>query len=206
MRIGIIGAGAMGRAVARRSALAGAVALLADRSSGKARKAAAEASEGASGRVIATTVAAALKPDVVVLALDWTDVVRVARSRAALLERKVVVDMSVPGCSGTVPNGLEQLADIAPGVRWVKAFTTTNADALFRGEIDGQPLDVFVASDDDGAKVAVVELVDRSGLRAFDAGGVGGARALEEMARLGQAVHDRLLIAGSWGFKFLPGW
>ncbi|MFJ8077210.1 NADPH-dependent F420 reductase [Streptomyces sp. NPDC096176] len=206
MRIGIIGAGCMGRAIAHRAALSGAAVLLADRSSGKARRAAAEAMAGTSGRVTPTTVAAALRPGLVMLALDHDEALELATAHAATLTGKVLVDMSVPTRPDPAVSALEKLSHAVPEARWVKAFATADAEAVFMGEVDGQVVDVFVASDDDHAKVDVVEFVDRSGLRAFDAGGTDSARALEEMARLGREISERLMLARSWSYKLLPGW
>ncbi len=206
MRLGIIGAGGMGRAVARRAALAGADVLLADHRIGKARAVAAEAAAGAPGSVTPTTVDAALRPRMVVLALGWPAAMELISARTAALRGKALVDVSVPSQRDALTSGVRRLAQAAPRARWVKAFAAGDAEALFRGEMDGQPVDVFVASDDERAKVAVVELVDLSGLRAFDAGGLDNARGLEDMARLGQEMRDRLLLTAGWGFKFLPCW
>jgi predicted dinucleotide-binding enzyme len=206
MRMGIVGADAMGQAIARRAALSGAVVLLGDRSAGKARKAAAVAAAGTSGVVVPTTVAAALRPDTVVLALSWCDALDLVTRRSGSLAGKVIVDVTVPARPDPASSAVQRLAAAAPAARWVKAFGTADASALYAGKVDGHVVDVFVASDDEGAKVQLVELVDRSGLRAFDAGGMDSARVLEDMARLGQEISDRLLLTGSWGYKFLPGW
>ncbi|MFF8471187.1 NADPH-dependent F420 reductase [Streptomyces griseus] len=207
MRIGIIGAGMLGLAVARRAALAGAAVLLADRSIGRARAAAAGATAaGAAGTVVATTVAAALRPEIVVFAIDWPQALELTRLHAGLLAGKAVVDLSVPSRTDPASSAVRQLVGLAPEVRWVKALTTADAGALRRGSSDGLVVDVFVAADDDRAKVAVVELLDRSGLRAFDAGGLDNAWVLEGMGRLGQEVGERLQLSESWSFKFMPSW
>ena len=70
----------------------------------------------------------------------------------------------------------------APGAKVVKAFNTTFAGTLVEGEVGGQPLDVFVASDDEDAKARVRELVESGGLRAVDAGPLAHARQLEAPA------------------------
>ncbi|ARQ70959.1 NADPH-dependent F420 reductase [Streptomyces marincola] len=206
MRIGIIGAGGMGGAIARRAALAGATVLLADRSEERARQAAERAVPGAPGTVRAVSVSAALRPRLIVLALGWQDGLDLVESRGPALADRTLVDVSVPTGPDAVAGGVRRLADTAPAARWVKAFATADACALFSGVVDRQPVDVFVASDDDQAKVTVIELVDRSGLRALDAGGLDNARGLEEMARVGQQLRERLLINGGWAFRFLPGW
>ncbi|MEV0024204.1 NAD(P)-binding domain-containing protein [Streptomyces atroolivaceus] len=206
MRIGIIGAGMMGLAVARRVALTGTAVLLADRSVARARRVAAEASAGAPGCVLATTMAAALRSEVVFLALRLPESLELARRQPHVLRGRAVVDLSVPERTDPVSSAVRQLVCIAPEARWVKALTTADAGALHRGATEGHPVDVFVASDDDRAKVVVVELFDRSGVRAFDAGGLDNAWILEGMGRLGQEVGERLGLSESWSFKFMPSW
>ena len=61
----------------------------------------------------------------------------------------------------------------------VKAFNTTFAGTLAAGEVEGQPLDVLIAGDDDAAKRAVSELVESAGLRPLDVGDLSKARWLE---------------------------
>ncbi|MDT0443826.1 NADPH-dependent F420 reductase [Streptomyces johnsoniae] len=206
MRIGIIGAGGMGGAIARRAALAGASVLLADRSQDRARRAAALAVRDTPGAVRPATVAGALRPQLIVLALGWRESLGLIESRGRALAGRTLVDVTVPTGRHATANGVRALAGAAPGARWVKAFATADSRALFAGEIDRRPVDVFVASDDDRAKLSVIELVDRSGLRALDVGGLDNARVLEEMARIGQEMRERLLITGGWSFQFLPSW
>jgi 8-hydroxy-5-deazaflavin:NADPH oxidoreductase len=74
----------------------------------------------------------------------------------------------------------------------VKAFNTTFAGTLAAGGVGGQPLDVFVASDDDDAKSTVSELVESAGLRAIDAGPLAHARQLEAMGYLHMAIQNNL--------------
>jgi hypothetical protein len=58
--------------------------------------------------------------------------------------------------------------------------------------LDGQPLDVFVASDDEGAKQTVAQLVESMGLRPVDAGPLRRARQLEARGYLHMAVQEPL--------------
>ncbi len=52
------------------------------------------------------------------------------------------------------------------GARVVKAFNTTFAVTLVEGQVAGQPLDVFIAGDDAGAREIVAQLARDGGLRA----------------------------------------
>ncbi|MBN3930680.1 NAD(P)-binding domain-containing protein [Streptomyces verrucosisporus] len=207
MRVGVIGAGAMGRALARRAALAGAVVLLSDRSIGKARRAAAEATTGAPGAVLASSLRNALSPSLVVLTPDREESLALVRDRSAALAEKFLVDATAPPPPGTADAAAtSDLVAAAPAARWVKVLAAADADAVYSGRIDGLPIDMFVASDDEDAKVAVAEMMNMSGLRALDTGTLDKADALDAIACLARELSDRLLTTEGWGVKFLPDW
>jgi 8-hydroxy-5-deazaflavin:NADPH oxidoreductase len=87
----------------------------------------------------------------------------------------------------------EELAKQAPqGAKLVKAFNTTFAGTLVEGQVAGQPLDVFIAGDDDGAKRAVAALARAGGLKPIDAGPLRRARELERLGFLHMALQDEL--------------
>ena len=69
----------------------------------------------------------------------------------------------------------------------VKAFNTTFGAVLAKG----QPLDVFIAGDDERAKAAVAEFIDSLKLRPLDAGGLTMAHYLEGtgLVMIGLAQH-----------------
>jgi predicted dinucleotide-binding enzyme len=111
----------------------------------------------------------------------------------------VVVDITNPIDTSTFqPLDLEagsaaqEIAATAPGARVVKAFNTTFAGTLVAGEAGGQPLDVFLASDDDDAKQAVSRLAADGGLRAIDAGPLARARQLEALGYLHMTIQEGL--------------
>jgi predicted dinucleotide-binding enzyme len=60
------------------------------------------------------------------------------------------------------------------------------------GEVAGQPLDVFLAGDDEGAKETVAQLVREGGLRAIDTGPLERARQLEGLEFLHMMVQQPL--------------
>ena len=74
----------------------------------------------------------------------------------------------------------------------VKAFNTTFAGTLVGGEVGGQPLDVFVASDDSDAKEKVAGLIEAGGLRPVDAGPLRRARQLEGLGFLHMTLQQPL--------------
>lgn len=60
------------------------------------------------------------------------------------------------------------------------------------GQVAGQPLDVFIAGDDTGAKETVAQLVRDGKLVAIDAGPLRRARELERLGFLGMTLQQPL--------------
>ena len=67
----------------------------------------------------------------------------------------------------------------------------------------GQPLDVFIASDDDDAKSVVRRLAEDGGLRAVDAGPLARAHELEALGYLHMALQQTLGTGFSSAIKIL---
>ena len=97
----------------------------------------------------------------------------------------------------------EEMAGRLPGARVVKAFNTTFAGTLVEGEVDGKPLDVLLAGDDEGAKAEVASLVEAGGMRAVDAGPLRRARQLEHLGFLHMALQDTLGAGYGSAVKFV---
>jgi 8-hydroxy-5-deazaflavin:NADPH oxidoreductase len=66
----------------------------------------------------------------------------------------------------------------------VKAFNTTFGNTLVEGEVDGQPLDVLIAGDDEEAKRKIAQLAEDGGLRPVDVGPLARAQQLEHFGLL----------------------
>lgn len=196
MEITIIGTGNMARAIGTRAVAGGNTVTVHGTEQEKADDLAREL--GASTK--AGTVGGSIVGDVVVPALWYPVTLEVARSYGDQLDGKVVVDISNPiDLDAFEPivldagSGAEELAAVAPKARVVKAFNTTFAGTLAGGgEVSGHALDVFLASDDDGAKQKVAGLVESMGLRPVDAGPLRRARQLEAMGYLHMAVQEPL--------------
>ena len=142
----------------------------------------------------------AIADEVVVLAVYYPDARAAVERYGDGLAGKVVVDVTVPLDFQTmegflVPvdsSGAEELQKLVPAARFVKAFNTTFARTLVPGEVAGQPLDVFMAGDDEAAKSQLAQLVEAGGLRPIDAGPLRRARQLEHAAFLQIAVQETL--------------
>jgi predicted dinucleotide-binding enzyme len=86
---------------------------------------------------------------------------------------------------------------VPEGTPVVKAFNTTFANTLVDGQVDGEPLDVLIAGDDESAKQKVAQLVAEGGLRPVDVGPLERARELEHLGFL----HISLQEPHNLGFR-----
>jgi predicted dinucleotide-binding enzyme len=181
--ITIIGSGNMARGIGTRAVAAGRSLQILDRDPAKAGALAAELGDA----VTAGAIDGASLGDIVVLALPFDAAKEVIASLGAALDGATVIDITNPVDFATFDSlvvapgssAAEELAALAPAANVVKAFNTTFAGTLIGGTIDGLPLDVFVASDSEDAKAAVVSFVTDAGLRPIDVGPLRRARELE---------------------------
>jgi 8-hydroxy-5-deazaflavin:NADPH oxidoreductase len=200
MRISIIGTGNMGRAIGARALAGGHDVTVVGKDEDHAREAVAtlEALDGG-GSVTGAVDGDALDGDVVVLAVYYPDARAAVESNAAQLAGKTVVDITNPLNDSfdalVVPpdsSATQELAGLAEDANFVKAFNTTFANTLHSGEVAGQPLDVFMAGDDEGAKAAVATLVRDGGLNPIDVGSLQRARDLEALGLLHITLQSTL--------------
>jgi predicted dinucleotide-binding enzyme len=159
MKIGIIGAGAIGRAFAVQAVRAGYEIVLSNRR-GPASLAPLVAQLG--GRVSAGTVAEAAQTEVVFLALPWEQVAPVTASVASWQGRLVIDPTNpilLPGFRlaelGGRPSS-EVVANLVPGAQVVKAFNTLTPAVLAANprENGGQRV-IFYSGNDHAAKAKV---------------------------------------------------
>jgi 8-hydroxy-5-deazaflavin:NADPH oxidoreductase len=195
VNISIIGTGRMARGIAAR-ALAGGntVTVL-----GRNEAGAASVAHDLGGGVRAGAIGEALDGDLVVLAVPYAAVDDVLDGYGGQLSGRIVVDIANPVDFSTFTplqieagSAAQELATKLPASRVVKAFNTTFAATLNHGEVAGQPLDVFVAGEDEDAKRSVAQLVEAGGLRAIDAGPLARARELEALGYLHMALQQPL--------------
>ena|SRR5215216_5153985 len=207
MNITIIGPGNMGRAIGTRAAAAGhSITFVGDKPE-NAEKAAKDVRASAkNGAQVSTANLENVElGDVVVLALWYGTNKDVAKQLGDKLAGKVVVDIANPLNStydglATSPNSssAEEVAKAAAsGAKVVKAFNTNYASTLLAGEVNGQPLDVFIAGDDADAKNKVAELVKDAGMRPVDTGPLSRARQIEGMQLLHIVTQGTL--GTNWG-------
>jgi 8-hydroxy-5-deazaflavin:NADPH oxidoreductase len=195
MDITIIGTGKMAHGITKRALVGGHNVQLLGHTPGKAQGVAGEFD----GSVQAGDPGAAIAGDVVVLAIPYGAIDDVLGTYGTHFAGKVVVDITNPVDFSTFSpmnveagSAAQEVAEKAPDAKVVKAFNTTFAATLPAGKVGGQPLDVFIASDDEDAKAKVRQLVEDGGLRAVDAGPLARARQLEALAYLHMAVQQPL--------------
>lgn len=213
MNVTIIGAGNMGRGIGTRAAAGGHSVTLVDAKPEVAQKTAEEINSAAkNGAKVSTAGLGDVQlGDVVVLAVWYGTNIEVAKQLGDRLAGKVVVDIANPLNStydglATAPDSssAEDLAKaLVPGAKVVKAFNTTYAGTLAAGQVDGQPLDVFIAGDDADAKSKVAQLATDGGLRAIDTGPLSRARQIEGMQLLHIVTQGTLGTNWSSAIKIL---
>ena len=207
MNVTIIGAGNMGRGIGTRAAAGGHSVTFVDANPEAAEKTAADVQAAAkNGATVSTASIGDVKlGDVVVFAVWYGVNLDLAKQLGSKLAGKVVVDIANPLNStydglATAPDSssAEDLAKVvAPGAKVVKAFNTTYAGTLVAGQVDGKPLDVFIAGDDADAKAKVAQIVTDGGMRPIDTGSLSRARQIEGMQLLHIVTQGTL--GTNWG-------
>jgi predicted dinucleotide-binding enzyme len=182
MKIAIIGAGSVGRALGGGWRAAGheVVYALRDLKSDSARSAAGEGFE-------IVPLNSAADADVTILSLPWT-AIGPALKEVGPLAGSILVDTSNPLTPsldlaiGFDKSAGEQVAALASGARVVKAFNTTGAEnmAALR-DFPSRPM-MPVAGDDAEAKNLVSRLAEDLGFEPVDAGPLAASRLLEPLA------------------------
>src|SRR5215208_5055775 len=196
MEVTIVGTGNMARAIGSRVLSGGHGLTVVGKDQERAQGVASDLGKGD----VSTAVAGAeFGGDVIVLAVYYPDAREAVEQYRDQLAGKTVVDITNPVNETydalVVPadgSATQELAQLAPDARFVKAFNTTFANTLTSGQVAGQPLDVLLAGDDERAKDAVATLAGDGGLNPIDAGPLHRARELEALGLLHMSVQGEL--------------
>jgi predicted dinucleotide-binding enzyme len=204
MKIAIIGAGNVGRALGSSFATAGHDVTFAARDAAKT----AATATAAGGRSAATPAAAAVGAAVIVFAVPFTEAEAIAASLVPVAAGTVVIDATNPlkaDYSGLAteggPSGAERIAAALGGVPVVKAFNTLFAGVQGNPATHDQVLDALYATDDDAAGAVVAGLASDIGFRAVKVGPLSAARELEAMAWLN--IRLQLINGGAWQTSYV---
>ncbi len=189
MKIGIVGSGNMGSALARCITLAGHDVLMTARNLSAAEKTAKQI--GPRVKVVPPTEVAK-GVDILIAATSAGEQLNALKS-CGNLNDKIVIDIANPlqpdmsGLSvGFTTSFAEELAKALPGVKIVKAFNTVFAQVFNEGPDFGKGIraSAFYCSDDESARKTVQQLIESIGFEAIDAGPLANARYLEPMGML----------------------
>ena len=200
MSIAILGAGNMGKGLAKRISAAGEDVVLAARD----QKKTAETAKAIGARVKAAPTAAAAAADLIILAVPYTEAAA-ALGGAGDLAGKVIVDITNavgPNMSMAVTgntSAAEEIQKEAGKASVVKAFNTIFA-RFFDETFAADPPQVFYCGDNAAAKEKVAALIRQIGFEPVDAGPLENARQLEAMGNLG----IRLAYGLGRGTTFTP--
>ena len=181
MKVAIIGAGNVGKALATSITKAGHDVTIAAKNSENARVAAGEIGT----RAAESNAAAVVDADVVILAVPYAAEARVADDIRGGVSGKTIIDVTNPltpdysGLATTGTSAAEQLQLRLPEASVVKAFNTIFAS---NQAIPSRDVDGFVAADDGEAKQQVISLIESMGFTPLDVGPLSAARHLEGMA------------------------
>jgi 8-hydroxy-5-deazaflavin:NADPH oxidoreductase len=201
VKVTIIGAGNMGRAIGTRAIAGGNEVEVLDRNPEDARGLAEELGAAAS----AIGADDPFGGEVVVIALYYPGTLEAVQQYRDRLRGKVVVEISNPVdtqtwdrlATGPDASAAEEAAKLLQqDTPVVKAFNTTFANTLVAGEVAGQQLDVLIAGDDEGAKQKVAQLAEAGGLRPIDVGQLERARQLEQLGLLNIVLQE----PQGWGY------
>lgn len=182
MKIGLIGTGAVGQALAKLCTEAGHTVLLGSRTPAKDQ---------------VSLPSACADSDMVILAMPYTAAHDTLMPLADTIGDKIVVDATNPLNDDWSPLQLgettsagENVQDWLPRARVVKAFNTIFADIMTKQGLnrDGRAATAFIAGNDTDAVDAVKALAARMGLHPVVTGPLQISRHLEAMAHLNIAI------------------
>lgn len=192
-KVGVIGSGTVGETLADGFLKHGCEVLRASRDPSKLE----EWRTGAGGRASTGTPAeAAAFGDAIVLAVSGTGAESAVRLAGNALVGKLVIDTTNPIADEPPDNGMlryftgmndslmERLQRLAPGAKFVKAFSCVGSGRMVNPDFAGERPTMFICGNDSAAKEETVRILDRFGWDAEDIGGVEGARAIEPLAIL----------------------
>ena len=204
MKVAIIGTGNIGKALGGTLTRAGHDVTLAAQDPEKTRAVAADVGASAA----AEPREAARDADVVILAVPYRALEDVAKEIGPSADGTVVIDVTNPLTpdysdleTAGGPSAAERLAKALPKAKVVKAFNTIFGSVQANPTALGTTVDGLFATDDDGARETVTELLSSAGFRPVDAGSLEAARQLEALAFLN--IRMQMAFNGEWRSAFV---
>ncbi len=147
--------------------------------------------------------------DVVILAVPFTAIDETVGELDGAVDGKAVIDVTnalTPDYQlalGYSTSGAEELQKKMPAARVVKAFNTVFARNMETGHVKDQQLTAFAAGDDRDAKDTVLRIAGGIGFDPVDAGPLRNARLLEPLGYLNIQLGSQLGMGSSIGFELV---
>lgn len=156
---------------------------------------------------ITCSAEASWEADIIILAVPFQAEKEIVEKIREVANQKIVISIANPlneTFDGLITSPLtsaaEELQNLLPNAKVVKAFNTTFAADFATPVIDGKQADAFIAGNDEDAMETVKELVSTAGFNPIIAGDLSTSRTLEAMQllliRLGMKYH----------YNWLAGW
>lgn len=153
------------------------------------------------------SVNASWEADIILLALPYPAEQQVAEKIREVANQKIVISISNPLndtydglLTDPATSAAEELQQLLPNSKVVKAFNTTFAADFAQPVIDGKQVDAFVAGNDEAAVNTVAELVRSVGFRPLVAGKLPVSGTLERMQLL------LIQLGMKYQYNWLAGW
>lgn len=191
-KVGIIGAGKVGSALARGLERAGHEVRPVGNDEAAVRETAAWAED-------------------VILAVPFRAIDDAVREAGEGLNGKTVIDVTnaldenMNLALGFTTSGAEELQRKVPKAKVVKAFNTVFAEHMDTGRLHDEPLTAFIAGDDSTAKQEAMELARDIGFDPVDAGPLKNARLIEPLGYLNIQLGYGQKMGKDIGIELLRG-
>jgi NADPH-dependent F420 reductase len=209
--IAVIGAtGNMGSAIAKSLSKTNNRLLLFARHFDKVQTLAADLKQGhaaAEVEAVECPTNASWEADIIILALPYGDEKEIAAKIKDVANQKVVISISNPlnetySALVTAPDTSagEQLQQLLPNSKVIKAFNTVFAADFANTIIDGKQVDTLIAGNDTQSLETVSELAKSIGLNPLVAGELPWSSTLENMALL------LIQLTMKYNYNWVAGW
>lgn len=209
MKLGVIGAGNIGKGIGSWAAKLGYDVTFSAKTEAGAKAATQAAGHSAKAGNVRGAVEAA---DLVLLAVPYGAVKQVLTEIKPLLGGKTVIDvtnaLSADFSSltlGFTTSAAEEIAKLVPDAHVVKAFNTVFAQVYASQSpmIQGKAISVFVAGDNKEATEKVQTLITKMGFDVVNAGPLKSARNIEPLAMLNISLGYGQGLGTNIGFTLL---
>ncbi|HTM91478.1 MAG TPA: NAD(P)-binding domain-containing protein [Flavisolibacter sp.] len=150
---------------------------------------------------------ASWEADIIILAVPFEAEKEIAEKIKEVANQKIVISIANPLNATydglvTAPDtsAAEELQNLLPNSKVIKAFNTTFASDFSTPVIDGKQVDAFIAGSDEDALETVKELVSTAGFNPIVAGDLSVSRTLENMQLL------LIQLGMRYNYNWLAGW